>query len=148
MPVQICIWTASCQNQQNDCAPSEDSVQPGHPPSLIRVFAVRSMDKDPVFLHADQDSDQTGRMPRRTGHFVGFVMRRLKYMSILLSLFMSIVITVERRKEQFSRIDSTNQNASLKIMNRTIRILHKSITKTLWSMQVISLVILYFYEKQ
>ena len=23
------------------CAPSEDSVQPGHPPSLIRVFAVR-----------------------------------------------------------------------------------------------------------
>ena len=25
------------------CAPSEDSDQPGHPPSLIRVFAVRSM---------------------------------------------------------------------------------------------------------
>ena len=25
------------------CAPSEDSTQPGHPPSLIRVFAVRSM---------------------------------------------------------------------------------------------------------
>ena len=23
--------------------PSEDSVQPGHPPSLIRVFAVRSV---------------------------------------------------------------------------------------------------------
>ena len=59
--------------------------------------------KDPRFLHADsEDSDQTGRMPRlvwvfagrtatllvllwgewvftgRTGHFVGFVMRRLK----------------------------------------------------------------------
>ena len=27
----------------NDCAPSEDSDQPGHPPSLIRVFAVRLM---------------------------------------------------------------------------------------------------------
>ena len=27
------------QNQQSDCAPSEDSDQPGHPPSLIRVFA-------------------------------------------------------------------------------------------------------------
>ena len=27
----------------NDCAPSEDSAQPGHPPSLIRVFAVRLM---------------------------------------------------------------------------------------------------------
>ena len=25
------------------CAPSEDSARPGHPPSLIRVFAVRSM---------------------------------------------------------------------------------------------------------
>ena len=25
------------------CAPSEDSDQPGHPPSLIRVFAVRTM---------------------------------------------------------------------------------------------------------
>ena len=27
--------------KRNDCAPSEDSDQPGHPPSLIRVFAVR-----------------------------------------------------------------------------------------------------------
>ena len=35
------IWAASWQNQQNDCAPSEDSDQPGHLPSLIRVFAVR-----------------------------------------------------------------------------------------------------------
>ena len=25
------------------CAPSEDSDQPGHPPSLIRLFAVRLM---------------------------------------------------------------------------------------------------------
>ena len=30
-------------NQQNECVPIEDSYQPGHPPSLIRVFAVRSM---------------------------------------------------------------------------------------------------------
>ena len=35
------IWAASWQNQKNDCAPNEDSDQPGHPPSLIRVFAVR-----------------------------------------------------------------------------------------------------------
>ena len=34
-------WAASWQNQQNDCAPSEDTDQPGHLPSLIRVFAVR-----------------------------------------------------------------------------------------------------------
>ena len=32
------IWVASWQN---NCAPSEDSDQTGHPPSLIRVFAVR-----------------------------------------------------------------------------------------------------------
>ena len=41
--VKLCIWATSWQNQQNNCAPSEDSDQPGHPPSLIRVFAVRSM---------------------------------------------------------------------------------------------------------
>ena len=43
--------------------------------------------KDPSFFHADsEDSDQTGRMPRliwvfawRTCHFIGFVMRRLRY---------------------------------------------------------------------
>ena len=37
------IWAASRQNQQKDCAPSEDSDQPGRLPSLIRVFAVCSM---------------------------------------------------------------------------------------------------------
>ena len=35
------IWAASWQNRQCGCAPSEDSDKPGHPPSLIRVFAVR-----------------------------------------------------------------------------------------------------------
>ena len=35
------IWATSWQNQQCGCAPSEDSDQPGHPPSLIKVFAVR-----------------------------------------------------------------------------------------------------------
>ena len=40
----IYVWSESSlstwQNQQNDCAPSKDSDQPGHPPCLIRVFAV------------------------------------------------------------------------------------------------------------
>ena len=46
-------WSALWKKQQqNDCAPSEDSDQPGHPPSLIRVFAVRSrVAKDPSYLH-------------------------------------------------------------------------------------------------
>ena len=37
------FWAASWHNQQMAFAPSEDSDQPAHPPSLIRVFAVRSM---------------------------------------------------------------------------------------------------------
>ena len=71
------------------CVPSEDSEQPGHPPSPIRVFALVAhwVAKNLSFLHVDsEDSDQTGRMPRliwvfagRTCHFVGFVMRQLKF---------------------------------------------------------------------
>ena len=34
-------WAATWQNQQSECASSEDSDQPGHLPSLVRVFAVR-----------------------------------------------------------------------------------------------------------
>ena len=30
-------WAATWQNQQSGCAPSEDSDQPGHPPSLISL---------------------------------------------------------------------------------------------------------------
>ena len=37
--ITIIIWAATWQNQQNSCGSSKD--QPGHPPSLIRVFAVR-----------------------------------------------------------------------------------------------------------
>ena len=50
------------------CAPSEDSDQPGHPPSLIRVFAVR-MKKAGILtypLSASEDSDRTGRTPKLT----------------------------------------------------------------------------------
>ena len=61
---------AAWQNQQYGlcpqrmvCAPSEDSDQPGHPPSLIRVFVVRSVGSDPSFLHVDsEDSDQPGHL--------------------------------------------------------------------------------------
>ena len=91
------------------CAPSEDSDHPGHPPSLIRVFAVFvpaqsdhslrcARNRYPRFLHVDsEDSYQTGRMPRliwvfvgRTCHFVGFVMRWLKnfiFVAIRIYLF-------------------------------------------------------------
>ena len=34
--IHMVIWAATLQNQQSDCAPSEDSDQPGHPSSLIK----------------------------------------------------------------------------------------------------------------
>ena len=34
-------WATSWQTSKMACAASEDSDQPGHPPSLIRVFAAR-----------------------------------------------------------------------------------------------------------
>ena len=39
----IIIWAATWQNRQKECAPREDSDQPGYPPSLIRVFSVCSV---------------------------------------------------------------------------------------------------------
>ena len=64
------------------CAPSEDSDQPRHPPSLIIVFAVRfigSQGPSPSSgeqrrLWSDWEDAQADLSPRwRTGHFVGFV---------------------------------------------------------------------------
>ena len=66
--------------------PSEDSDQPGHPPSLYRVFAVRSMGSLGPKLSscgqrrlgsdwADAQADLSLRWART--HFVGFVMSRL-----------------------------------------------------------------------
>ena len=95
--VVILKWAASWQNQQNDCAPSEDSDQPGHLLSLIRVRPVWSessliaewIAKDQSFLHADsEDSDQTGWMPRliRLGGYPGWSESSLGAHAILLVL--------------------------------------------------------------
>ena len=81
-------WAASWQNQQNECAPSEDSDQPGHLPSLIRVFAV-CMKKAWVLTYllsaqrrlwsdwAEAHADLSLRWAH--SHFVGFVMSRLSF---------------------------------------------------------------------
>ena len=75
------------QNHQNEFAPSEVSDQLGHPPSLIRVFAVR-IKKAWVLSYplsaqrrlwsgwADAQADLSLRWAHT--HFVGFVMSRLK----------------------------------------------------------------------
>ena len=69
------------------CSSSEDSDQPGHPPSLIRVFTV-GMKKVWVLSYplsaqrrlwsdwADAKADLSLQWAH--SHFVGFVMRRLK----------------------------------------------------------------------
>ena len=83
---QKIMWATSWQNQQNECVPSEDSDQPGHPPSLIRVFAVHSMGSwGPKVsscgqrrLWSDWVDAQADLSLRWThSHFVGFVMSRL-----------------------------------------------------------------------
>ena len=63
--------------------------------SLVTPLCAQWVAKDPGFLHADsEDSDITGQMPRlirvfagRTCHFVGFVMRRLKYIYTVLGVY-------------------------------------------------------------
>ena len=79
-------WAASWQKQQNGFAPSEDSDQPGHLPSLIRVFAVR-MKKAWTLTYplsaqrrlwsdwADAQADLS--LSWAHSHIVGFVTRRL-----------------------------------------------------------------------
>ena len=65
------------------CAPSEDSDQPGHPPSLIRVFAV-CMKKAWVLTYpfsADAQADLS--LCWAHTHFVGFVMLRLIFCDLL-----------------------------------------------------------------
>ena len=80
-------WAATWQNQQSDCAPSKDSDQPGHLPSLIRDFAVR-MKKAWVLSYpfsaqrrlwsdwADAQADLSLHWAHT--HFVGFVVLWLK----------------------------------------------------------------------
>ena len=89
------MWATAWQNQQNECAPSEDSDQPGHPPSLIRVFAVR-MKKPWVLSYplsaqrrlwsdwADAQADLS--LCWAHTHFVCFVMSQL--MSQLMFFFL------------------------------------------------------------
>ena len=82
---RIVEWAKTWQNQQSDCAPSEDSDQPGHPPSLIRVFTV-CMKKTWVLSYPFSAqrrlwSDWADLICLRWAHthFVGFVMSWLKW---------------------------------------------------------------------
>ena len=69
------IWITSWQNQQKGCAPSKDSDQPGHPPSLIRVFTVRLMGSWGPKLSScvQRRLCSAGRMPRILFFFFFFL---------------------------------------------------------------------------
>ena len=78
------------QNQQNEYAPSEDSDQSRHPPSLIRVFAVRSVGSlGPNAFSCGQrrlwsdwaDAQVDPSLCWAPSHFVGFDMSRLNLLS-------------------------------------------------------------------
>ena len=82
----ICKWAVTQQKQHNECAPSEDSDQPGHPLSLIRVFTLHSMgSKGPKLSSCRQrrlwsdwvDAQADLSLRWAQTHFVGFVMSRL-----------------------------------------------------------------------
>ena len=73
-------------------APSEDTDQPVHPPSLISLHCPHKETLGPHTHWAHcEDSDQTGWIPRlicvfagHKGHFVGFVMRWLTFRKCIL----------------------------------------------------------------
>ena len=87
------------------CAPREDSDQPGHPPSLTRVFAVR-MKKAWVLSYplnaqrrlwsdwADAQADLSLRWAH--SHCVGFVMRRLIYVRFKVSIYSHVELLNRR----------------------------------------------------
>ena len=56
------IWTTTWQNQQNECAPSEDSDQPGHPSSRISLRCVLNGKlRTQGFFMRTAKTDQIGR---------------------------------------------------------------------------------------
>ena len=101
------IWAVTWQNQQNECAPSEDSDQPEHPPSLIRGFAVHL--KKHWYLSyplsaqwrlwsdwAVAQADLSLRWAHT--HFVGFV---VSWLIFLISLLSSTCIFTKRTSEKY-----------------------------------------------
>ena len=128
-------WAASWQNQSNGCAPSEDSDQPGHPPSLIRVFAVR-MKKAWVLSHplsaqqrlwsdwADAQADLSLRWAH--SHFVGFVMSWLKWFNTWL-LAHNVMRTMKTFKAIKSQLKQSHDKQIL-----TLVIFSYEICETCW----------------
>ena len=129
--VGLCtIWATSWQNQQN---------KPRHPPSLIRVFAVRmktawvlsyqlSTQRRLWSDWADAQADLSLRWVQ--SHFVDFVTRRLIYLNtnlrtlreqtVTYTLKLNIVSGLSINKGNF--IDKTLMSSKLKLAKRHVRL--------------------------
>ena len=69
------MWTTTWQNQQNECAPSEDSDQTGNAAQSDRslLSAWRKLGSLATHWAHREDFDQTGRMPRLICVFAGCI---------------------------------------------------------------------------
>ena len=95
-------WAASWQNQQSECAPSEDSDQPGHLPSLIRVFAVcmkKAWSRQRRLRSDWADAKADLSLCWVQAHFVGFVMSWLKCMCPVKTRISLTVIKWDRHEK-------------------------------------------------
>ena len=108
------------------CAPSEDSDQPRHPPSLIRVFAVRmtrvwvlttqlSAQRRPWSDWADAQAELCLRWAH--SHFVAFIMLRLICFSSLFQ-YCQFGPNQRRRRETFSQGNYTNIVTSIRVIDK------------------------------
>ena len=134
------------------CAPSEDADQPGHPPSLICVFAVR-LKKAWLLSYPfsdNEDSDQTGRMPRLIWvfagpacHFAGFVLHWLicektESLKALRYKFIKTLIWIFNRPEQsFLLFLSQTGSQHFIIWFLTLVLLNPDIPCLFWRSQLI-----------
>ena len=65
-------WAMTCQNRQNVFAPSKNSGQPGHPPRLIRAFAVRWVSNYGSKFSSYEPCAGTDPPPRKITSYMGF----------------------------------------------------------------------------
>ena len=119
-------WAVTWQNKQSECAPSEDSDQPGYPPSLIRVFlsAWRKLGSLATQWAHSEDSDRTGDAQADLSlcwahtPFVGFLMSWLrcrwngKQSSLIwVYTFLDLSVRIFRPKKTKNNLIKLNDNA-------------------------------------
>ena len=101
-------WAMTWQNQQCGCAPSEDSDQPGHPPSLISLHCPHEESSSLCYPLSTQqrlwsdwaDAQADLCLHWVHSHFVGFVMSQLSFVFILVEE-LDLVCAIKTFKKNF-----------------------------------------------